>query len=62
MATGEAEDGALVTAGLRPLEGEQRLRDAQGVRERNADAAGADVEAEPGLLLCGHPAHDNEEG
>jgi hypothetical protein len=62
MAAGEAEDGALVAAGLGALDGEQRLGDAQGVGERDADAAGADVEAEPGLLLCGHPAHDNEEG
>jgi hypothetical protein len=49
MAAGEAEDGALVAAGLRALEGKQRLRDAQGIGERDADAAGADVEAEPGL-------------
>ncbi len=57
MAAGEAEDGALVAAGLSAFEGEQRLRDAKGVGERDTDAAGADVEAEPGLGLCGHPAH-----
>ena len=49
MAAGEAEDGALVAAGLGALEGEQRLGDAQGIGERDTDAAGTDVEAEPGL-------------
>jgi len=57
MAAGEAEDGALVATGLCALDGEQRLRDAQGIRERDTDAAGADIETEPGLLLWGHPAH-----
>ena len=49
MAAGEAEDGALVAAGLRTLDGEQRLGDAQGIGERDTDAAGTDVEAKPGL-------------
>ena len=52
MAAGKTEDRALIAAGLRALEGEQRLRDAQGVGERDADAAGSDVEAEPGLGRC----------
>ena len=49
MAAGEAEDGALVAAGLGALDGEHRLCDAQSVRERDADAASADIQAERGL-------------
>ena len=49
MAADEAEDGALVAAGLGALDSEQRLRDAQGVGERDANAASADVQAQPGL-------------
>ena len=49
----EAEDGTLVASGLRTLDGEQGLRDAEGVGKRNPDTAGAYVEAEPGLQLTG---------
>jgi hypothetical protein len=49
MAADKAEDGALVAAGLGALDGEERLCDAQGIGERDADAAGADVQAKPGL-------------
>jgi hypothetical protein len=43
MAPREAEDGTLVASGLRTLDGEQGLRDAKCVGERNADPAGADI-------------------
>src|SRR5882757_10071275 len=39
----QAEDGALVAAGLRALDGEQGLCNAERVGERNTDAARADV-------------------
>jgi hypothetical protein len=51
VAACEAEDGTLVPAGLCALEGEERLRDAERIRERDTDAARADIEAEPGLQL-----------
>jgi hypothetical protein len=51
VAAREAEDGALVPAGQRALDGEERLRDAERIRERDSDPAGADIEAEPGLQL-----------
>ena len=54
VAACEAEDGALIAAGLRALDGEQRLRDAERVGERDTDAARADIEAEPGLELRAH--------
>lgn len=53
MTPRQAEDGALVASGLCTLDGEQGLRDAEGVGERNPDAAGAHVEAEPKLRLTG---------
>jgi hypothetical protein len=49
----ETEDGTLVASGLRTLDGEQGLRDAEGVGERNPDTAGAYVEAEQRLRLTG---------
>jgi hypothetical protein len=49
VAACETEDGALVAAGLRAFDGEQGLRDAERVGERDTDAARADIEAEPGL-------------
>jgi hypothetical protein len=49
MAACEAEDGALVPAGLRAFDGEQRLRDAKRVGERDTDTARADIEAQPWL-------------
>ena len=39
---------APVAAGLRALDGEEGLGNAEGVRECDTDAARADVEAEPG--------------
>jgi hypothetical protein len=45
----EAEDGTLIATGLRALNGEERLRDAECVGERDTDAARADIETEPGL-------------
>ena len=50
VASGEAQDRALIAARLCPLDGEQRLRNAERVGERDSDAARADVEAEPGLV------------
>lgn len=44
----EAEDGALVAARLRALDGEEGLGNAENARECDTDAARADVEAEPG--------------
>jgi hypothetical protein len=41
----ETEDRALVAAGLAALDGEERLRDAERVGERDTDAARADIEA-----------------
>jgi hypothetical protein len=55
----EPEDGALIAAGLGALDGEQRLRNAEGIGERDTDAAGADIEAEPRLELCAHAANDS---
>jgi hypothetical protein len=55
MAAGEAKDGALVAAGLRAIDGEKRLRDAENAGERDTDAARADIETEPRLLWAGHP-------
>ena len=49
VAARQAEDGALVAAGLAARDGEERLRDAEGVGERNPYAACADIEAQPGL-------------
>jgi hypothetical protein len=45
VAACKAEDGTQVAAGLRTLNGEQRLREAQGIGECDADAARADIEA-----------------
>jgi hypothetical protein len=45
----KAQDRPLVAAGLRAFDGEQGLRDAERVGERDTDAARADIEAEPGL-------------
>src|ERR1700759_3914417 len=53
MASREAEDGALIAAGLCALDGQERLSDTEGVRERDSDAARADIEAEP--RLCHAP-------
>jgi hypothetical protein len=47
--TRKAQDRPLVAAGLRAFDGEQGLRDAERVGERDTDAARADIEAEPGL-------------
>ena len=44
--TRQAKDGALVAARLRALDGEQRLRDPEGVGDRDADPARAHIEAE----------------
>ena len=52
----ESEDGALITAGLSALDSEERLRNTERIGERDTDAAGADIEAEPGLELCRHAA------
>jgi hypothetical protein len=52
----EPEDGALIAAGLGALDREQRLRNAEGIGERDTDAAGTDIEAEPRLELRGHAA------
>ena len=49
VAARETEDGALVAAGLRALDREQRLRDAEGVGECDTDAARAHIETQPGL-------------
>jgi hypothetical protein len=49
VAACEAEDGALVAAGLRAFDGEQRLREAELVGECDTDATRADIEAQPGL-------------
>lgn len=56
MAAGQAQDGALVAARVGALEHHQRLRDAEGIGERDADAARADVKAEPGLGGIRHGA------
>lgn len=55
----EAENGALVAAGLRALNGEERLGDAENARECDTDAARADVKTEPGVGLTGkwHTQH-----
>jgi len=45
VAACKAENGAQVAAGLRTLDGEQGLRHAERIRERDTDAAGADIEA-----------------
>jgi hypothetical protein len=52
----ESEDGALIAAGLGALDGEERLRNAERIGERDTDAAGADIEAEPRLELRAHAA------
>jgi hypothetical protein len=52
----ESEDRALIAAGLRALDSEKRLRNAEGIGERDTDAAGADIEAEPRLELRAHAA------
>ena len=49
----QAEDRALVAAGLRALDGEQGVGKAENVGECNSDAARPDVEAEPRLGLTG---------
>ena len=49
----QAEDGTLIASRLRSLDGEQGLRDAEGVGERNPDTAGAYIEAEQRLRLTG---------
>jgi hypothetical protein len=51
VAAREAENGTLVPAGLCALDGEERLRDAERIRERHSDTTGADIKAEPGLQL-----------
>ena len=51
VAAGEAEDRALITAGLRTLDSQEGPGDAESVGERDTDAAGAYVEAEPRLRL-----------
>jgi hypothetical protein len=56
VAAGESEDGALIAAGLGALDGEERLRNAERIGERDADAARADIEAEPRLGLRRHSA------
>ena len=56
VAASEAQDGALIATGLRAFEGEQRLRDPEHVGERDADAAGTDVEAKPDRLGFAHAA------
>ncbi len=57
MAARETKDRALIAPGLRALDGEQRLGDTERVGEGDADAARADVEAEPRLRLCAHSAY-----
>jgi hypothetical protein len=52
----KSEDGALIAAGLGALDSEERLRYAQRIGERDTDAAGADIEAEPRLELRRHAA------
>jgi hypothetical protein len=52
----ESEDGALIAAGLGALDREERLRNAEGIGERDTDAAGTDIEAEPRLELRAHAA------
>jgi hypothetical protein len=56
VAAGESEDGALIAAGLGALDGEERLRNAERIGERDTDAAGADIETEPRLELRRHAA------
>jgi hypothetical protein len=51
VAAREAEDGTVIPAGLCALDGEERLRDAERVGERDTDAAGADIKPEPRLQL-----------
>jgi hypothetical protein len=52
----EPEDGALIAAGLSALDSEERLRNTERIGERDTDAAGADIEAEPWLELRRHAA------
>jgi hypothetical protein len=52
----EPEDGALIATGLGALDSEERLRNAEGIGERDTDAAGTDIEAEPRLKLRAHAA------
>jgi hypothetical protein len=49
VAPREAKDGALIAAGLRALDGKERLGDAEGAGERDTNAARTDIEAEPGM-------------
>jgi hypothetical protein len=49
MASRETEDGALIAAGLCAFDGQERLGYTEGVRERDTDAARADIEAKPRL-------------
>lgn len=49
MAAGKAEDGTLITSGLRAFDSEQRLRDAERIGERDTDAARAYIQTEPRL-------------
>ncbi len=52
----QSEDGALIAAGLGALDSEERLRNAERIGERDTDAAGTDIEAEPRLELRAHAA------
>jgi hypothetical protein len=56
VATCKPEDGALIAAGLGALDSEERLRNAEDIGERDSDAAGTDIEAEPRLELRAHAA------
>jgi hypothetical protein len=56
VAAGESEDGALIATGLGALDGEERLRNAERIGERDTNAARANIEAEPGLGLRTHAA------
>jgi hypothetical protein len=56
VAAGESEDGALIATGLGALDGEERLRDAERIGERDTNAACANIEAEPRLGLRTHAA------
>jgi hypothetical protein len=56
MTACQSEYGALIAAGLGTLDSEEWLRNAEGIGERDTDAAGADIEAEPRLELRRHAA------
>ena len=49
MTAGQPQDGTLIAARLCAFQGHQRLSDAKGIGDRDADSACPDVEAEPGL-------------